>query len=71
MSEEVVRVVKYEVHLSTNGDPCKLWRDCATYEEAHHYLQRIGAAPRSIWRLHCYDDGNTTRCTRQLIVAFK
>lgn len=68
-NEEVVRVVKYEVQTPT----CiSSYRDFATYEEAHDYMQNVvGSVPRSIWRLHCYDDGNTTRYTRQLLVAFK
>lgn len=66
---EEVRLVKYEVHTPT----CiETYRDFGSYEEAHAYLDTLGASlPRSIWRCWCYDDGNDTRYTRQLLVAFK
>ncbi len=62
---EVVRVVKYVVHSSGGRS-----QEFAEYDAARAWgLVANGA--HSVWRVHCYDDGNTTRYTRLLIVAFK
>lgn len=67
---EEVRFVKFEVQTPSNINS---YRDFGSYEEAHAYAMRLlfRKVACSVWRLYCYDDGYSTRYSRQLLAAFK